>query len=177
MVLKRRVIFTAHDHRDKPIELKPGALGRGVPVRMLVLSPNHRLLVDDGKGREVLVPAKALTDLPGIRQRLGARRVIYIHLVMDLHEIVSAESAAAETYLAGDHAMNAALPGLRRALATLPGPLPTEAARPLFGAAAARRMLATLPAGKCLAPPDKHASLPREQERLRGNAQWVSSTF
>jgi hypothetical protein len=177
MVLSRAASFDAAEHPDKPIELKPGALGHGIPGRMLVLSPNHRVLIDDGRGREVLVPAKALTGRPGIRQRHGARHVLYYHLVLDLHEIVMAEGAATETYLAGDHAMAVALPGLRWALASLPGPAPSQPARPLFGAAAARRMLATRALGKCLAPPVKHATLRSEQKRREGKASWVSSTF
>ncbi|MFX0541174.1 Hint domain-containing protein [Roseovarius sp. S4756] len=177
MMLSRTATFDAAEHKDKPIELKPGTLGYGTPERMLVLSPNHRILIEDARGVEVLVPAKALTGRPGIRQRRGARHAHYIHLVLDRHEIILAEGAAAETYLAGDHAMAAALPGLRQALATLPDPLPIQPARPLFGAAAARRMLAARPLGKCLAPPPKHASLAPIEKRLRNDASWASSTF
>ncbi|WP_281967434.1 Hint domain-containing protein [Roseovarius nanhaiticus] len=183
MVLARTAIFDprpsdgADADRDKPIELKPGTLGHGLPERMLILSPNHRILVTDAAGREVLVPAKALTGYPGIRRRRGARQVRYLHLVLARHEIILAEGAATESYLAGDHAMAAALPGLRHALATLPGPLPDKPARPIFGAAAARRMLAARAIGKVLAPPPKHATLAPGIKRQEDYVQWASSTF
>ncbi|MFD0857759.1 Hint domain-containing protein [Roseovarius aquimarinus] len=177
MVIARTALFGPAPHKYKPIELKPGALGHGTPEEVLVLSPNHRILIEDARGREVLVPAKALAGRTGIRQRQGARQVRYVHLVLDRHEIVLAEGAAVESFLAGDHALAAALPGLRRALARLPGPLPTEPARPLFGASAARRMLAARAPGKCLAPPVKHATLPPERIGQGGCAPWASSIF
>ncbi len=158
LILARHVVFNGPDMRDKPIEVKAGALGPAVPMRTLVLSPNHRLLLLDRAGREVLVPAKALTDVPGIRQRRGARQMRYIHLVLADHQIVTANGAPAETYLAGSYATRAALPGLRRALAGLVGPGPVQPARPLIGASAARRMLAASH-GICLAAPAKHASI------------------
>ncbi len=159
MVLAREVVFAGPDMRDKPIEVKAGALGPAVPTRMLILSPNHRLLLLDSAEREVLVPAKALIGMPGIRQRRGARQVRYVHLVLADHHIITANGAQAETYLAGSYATRAALPGLRRALADLDGPGPVQPARPLIGASAARRLLVARKGVICLAPARKHASI------------------
>ncbi len=56
----------------KPVLIRAGALGRSLPETDLLVSPNHRVLINNEKSalyfedREVLVAAKHLTDLEGV---------------------------------------------------------------------------------------------------------------
>ncbi|MFK7878897.1 Hint domain-containing protein [Roseobacter sp.] len=80
-----------------PIEFKPGSLGPGRPQRTLRLSPQHRLLF----GKDYLMPARGLTDLPKVRIMKGCLQVSYHHLLLDDHHIIFAEGAHVETFLPG----------------------------------------------------------------------------
>ncbi|MGV6847971.1 MAG: Hint domain-containing protein [Marinibacterium sp.] len=113
-----------HQLRDapglRPVRITAGALGGGLPVRDLIVSPQHRMLVDSRIARrmfgndEVLVTAKKLTALPGIARDRRARAVTYYHLVLDRHDVLIAEGAPSESFFAGPMAL-AALPASARA--------------------------------------------------------------
>ena len=92
--------------RHKPILIKAGALGAGLPERDLVVSPQHRMLVpgDDGSAPK-LVAAKHLTHLRGVRVKAGVRQVVYVHLLFDRHEVLFANGAASESFLPGPVAL------------------------------------------------------------------------
>jgi hypothetical protein len=77
----------------QPILITAGALGGGLPLRDLVVSPDHGMYLA-GK----LIPAKALTNGFTIRQ-LNRRRVTYYHIELAEHAVIFAEGAAAESYL------------------------------------------------------------------------------
>jgi hypothetical protein len=59
------------------------------------------------EGREVLIPAKALVDMRGVRRMQGCRQVTYVHLVFDRHEIVRAEGSWTESFFPGAYALSA----------------------------------------------------------------------
>ena len=89
-----------------PVRIAPGALGRGLPERGLVVSPQHRVLLSGstvelmfGEG-EVLAPALHLVGRPGIA-RAGMNPVTYVHIMFDRHEIVCSEGAWTESYQPG----------------------------------------------------------------------------
>lgn len=94
----------------QPIYLRAGALGKGVPERDMMVSPNHRMLLTSDlaevmfEEREVLVAAKHLTDLEGI-DRIGASDVTYIHLMFDQHEVILADGAWTESFQPGDYSL------------------------------------------------------------------------
>jgi len=139
--------------RLRPIRIRAGALGQGLPVRDLIVSPQHRMLLASPIVRrmfardEVLVPALRLVGLPGITRCDTPGPVDYVHLLMARHEIVFADGAPTETLFPGPMAL-AALDGPARAdLLALrpdlaaPGAAPVPA-RPIPSGQAARQLVA-----------------------------------
>ena len=76
-----------------PIRIAAGAFGPGVPVRALLLSPDHAVLCG-----EVLVPVKALVNGATIAP-CPVDRVTYWHVELDSHDVLLAEGLACESYL------------------------------------------------------------------------------
>jgi hypothetical protein len=140
------------DPRHWPVTIARGALGRGLPHRSLVLSPQHRIMIAGPIATrlfgttQVLVPVKALVGAPGITQGLPETgRVTYMHLMCDRHVVLRAEGVAAESLYLGPMA-RAALPrdALDEILTLFPdldGQLP-QPARPLVPAGRGRALLA-----------------------------------
>ena len=91
----------------KPVLIRKGALGRGLPERDMMVSPQHRVLVSGERTqlyfeeREVLVAAKHLVDGGGIRtaETLGTT---YLHMLFDHHEVVLSDGAWTESFQPGD---------------------------------------------------------------------------
>ena len=118
-----------------PIHIATGALAKNQPARPLMVSPQHRVLVSGpavqricGK-KEVLIPAKALLERPGVSQMGPAKDVHYYHLLFGRHELVQAEGALCESFFPGPMAMEMLSPENRREvqrllLATPDGTLP-----------------------------------------------------
>ncbi|MFA9230595.1 MAG: Hint domain-containing protein [Microgenomates group bacterium] len=91
----------------RPIKISQGALGKGLPLRSMKVSPQHRMLFEGARAEllfgepEVLIAAAHLTVLPGIEQVL-THGVTYIHLLMDRHEILQADGAWTESFQPAD---------------------------------------------------------------------------
>ena len=91
----------------KPILVRAGSLGHGLPDRDLMVSPNHRLLVANDRTalyfdeHEVLVAAKHLTAARGIHS-VDAAGASYIHFMCDRHEVVLSNGAWTESFQPGD---------------------------------------------------------------------------
>ena len=80
-----------------PIRIARGALGDGLPVRDLFVSPDHALHVDG-----LLVQAGALVNGTTItRAPAPAPRFTYFHVELEDHALVLAEGVPAETFV--DH--------------------------------------------------------------------------
>jgi len=103
--------FSARTDAQKPIELKAGSMGNGLPRRDLIVSPLHRMVLDGRfvhqlhKVSEVLAPAKALVKRPDIRRMQGKKQITYYSLLFDRHEVIFAEGAATESFRPGPIAM------------------------------------------------------------------------
>lgn len=91
----------------RPILIRKGALGKEQPMRDMIVSPNHRVLVNSGQvellfeEHEVLVAAKHLVGLPGV-ERLKSQDVTYVHIMFDQHEVVLSDGAWTESFQPGD---------------------------------------------------------------------------
>ena len=113
MILERQIDFTTETEKLKPICFKPNSLGPGRPSRVLCVSPQHRMLLADEAGQELLVPAKSLTDRKGVRVMRGKRQVTYFHLVFDRHEIILSEGTPTESFFPGPVALSSIPPEVR----------------------------------------------------------------
>jgi hypothetical protein len=76
-----------------PVRVRAGAFGEGLPVRDLLLSPDHSVFVDG-----VLIPIRYLVNGATIAQE-SVSGVHYFHVELDRHGILLAERLPAESYL------------------------------------------------------------------------------
>ncbi|MFN4057388.1 MAG: Hint domain-containing protein [Roseinatronobacter sp.] len=85
--------------------IRAGALGHGLPVRDLRVSPWHRVLVCGQRAElmfgehEVLVAAAHLVGQPGISRDNAP--VTYVHVMFDTHQIIRSEGAWSESFQPG----------------------------------------------------------------------------
>lgn len=100
-----------HADHLRPVLIRAGALGGGLPERDMLVSPNHRILVANDKSalyfeeREVLVAAKHLTGLEGV-DTCQAAGVVYVHFMFDQHEVVLSDGAWTESFQPGDQTLD-----------------------------------------------------------------------
>jgi hypothetical protein len=78
-----------------PVRVKAGAIDENVPVRDLLLSPDHAVLIGDA-----LFQAGALVNGASIVREAGVPEVFtYYHIELDDHALVLAENTPAETFI------------------------------------------------------------------------------
>lgn len=139
----------------KPVKIKAGALGRNLPSRDLIVSPQHRILVGgsgqiEGMGdTEAFAPAKSLTELRGIRHMKGKTKITWVHFACDQHEVVFANGCLSESLLLGPMVVKGLTDAEYRALTDVYGSAPSPdaalngpPARPCLKVGEARRLLA-----------------------------------
>lgn len=91
----------------RPVLIQQGALGKGLPERDMMVSPQHRVLIANDKTalyfeeREVLVAAKHLTDMEGI-DVVDVSHTSYIHIMFDQHEVILSDGIWTESFQPGD---------------------------------------------------------------------------
>jgi hypothetical protein len=90
----------------RPIRLRRGALG-SVPDDELRISPEHRVLVTGQRAQalygcdEVLVRAADLLDYRSIAPDLALHGVVYVHLLLEDHQILFANGLPCESFHPG----------------------------------------------------------------------------
>ncbi|WP_397544422.1 Hint domain-containing protein [Roseovarius salis] len=109
----------------RPVRICAGALGEGLPVRDMLVSRQHRMLIHSRIANrmfgvsEVLVPAIKLTALPGIFVDQSINEVEYFHLLFDAHEVIVAEGAPTESLFTGPEALKSVSPEARQEILTI----------------------------------------------------------
>lgn len=92
----------------RPVQFSEGTVGND---RILVVSPQKRILIDDWRAEvyfgedRVLVAAQALVDDRTARQVLPERGVDYVVLLCDRHEVLLAEGALSESFHPGENGL------------------------------------------------------------------------
>jgi hypothetical protein len=94
--------FIAGNPEKWPVRIAAGALGGGLPLRDLSVSPGHSMLI----GGSLILVASLINGIT-IRQEQPAAQIDYFNIELDSHACVQAEGAWSETYADG--------PGLRNA--------------------------------------------------------------
>ena len=95
----------------RPVLIQKGSLGYGLPERDMLVSPNHRVLVNNDKTalyfeeREVLVAAKHLVGLKGI-DTVDTMGTTYIHFMFDRHEVVLSDGSWTESFQPGHQTLD-----------------------------------------------------------------------
>ena len=90
----------------RPVMIRAGALGRGLPLHDMLVSPQHRMLLNSERAalyfedREVLASAKHLTGMDGV-DLAAARATTYVHFMFDQHEVVLSNGAWSESFQPG----------------------------------------------------------------------------
>jgi len=88
----------------RPVLIRKGSLGPNRPSRDMVVSPQHRVLLDDWRAEyfygesELLVPAKHLINDRTIRRITPENGISYIHILFEQHQIVFSDGLPSESY-------------------------------------------------------------------------------
>lgn len=128
----------------KPVFLAKGSLGRGLPERDMMLSPDHRLLVANERGtalfreREVLVAARNLGAAQG-NAVVDVTGITYLHFLFDRHQIVLSDGVWTESFQPSDRVMHGMDEAQRREIMKLFPDLGSRKVQARF--TAARRVL------------------------------------
>jgi hypothetical protein len=112
----------------RPIRFRAGALGLGRPGDDLLVSPQHRMVVNGPAAQalfntpEVLVAAEDLINDVSIHVDVTQREVTYIHILLERHQVIWANGLETESFHPSNTALDTVVPEQRQTLlALLPG--------------------------------------------------------
>lgn len=97
----------------QPVRIAAGALAGAGPDRTMLVSPQHRVLIEGARAEmyfgesEVLVPAKHLTALAEVTRALPSEGVTYVHILFDRHEIVQSDGIWTESFQPAERTLGA----------------------------------------------------------------------
>ncbi len=109
----------------RPVRIAAGALGGGQPTRDLLVSRQHRMLVQSKIAErmfgmsEVLVPAIKFAELSGVSVHEATEDVQYFHVLLDDHKVIFAEGAPTESLFTGPEALKSMSPEAREEILTI----------------------------------------------------------
>ncbi len=102
-----RMSWPLESSSSKPIKISAGALGQNLPLRDLVVSPQHKVLLtkdrtfDGLPEQQFLAPAKGLLSWPGVRLMKGKLDVVYYHILLAKHSILFSDGLPSESFYPG----------------------------------------------------------------------------
>ncbi|MFG6591781.1 Hint domain-containing protein [Sulfitobacter sp. 1A12157] len=88
----------------RPVRFRPGALGIARPDAPLLVSPDHRIVLQGAQARdlfnsdEVLVAAKDLINGRSVASDTSLREVTYIHVLLAAHQVMWANGVETESF-------------------------------------------------------------------------------
>ncbi len=109
----------------RPIRFRSGALGTGRPDQDLLVSPQHRMLVRGPSALalfntpEVLVAAENLVNDLSVTVDHSTREVVYVHILLERHNIVWANGLETESFHPSNTALDMIEAGQRAGLLQL----------------------------------------------------------
>lgn len=92
---------------NRPVRIEAGALGPNLPAKALEVSPQHRIMLRSKIAErmfgeaEVLVPVQYFIGLPGVDRVRGIRPTQYIHLLVEGHQVLTANGTPTESLFVG----------------------------------------------------------------------------
>ncbi|SFR48576.1 cadherin-like domain-containing protein [Litoreibacter janthinus] len=125
----------------QPVRIQKGSLGNGLPERDMLVSPNHRMLVNNDRvslyfeENEVLVSAKHLVNPTEGVQTINSMGTTYIHFMFDSHEVVLSNGAWTESFQPGDYSLKGIGNAQRNEIFELFPELQGEAGREAYASA------------------------------------------
>jgi len=109
----------------RPVRIMRDALGDNTPTKDLLVSPQHRILLDDWRAEimfgeiEVLVAAVHLINGDSITRDFGCGDVTYYHFMFDDHQTVIANGMKTESFFPGSRAVQGLDKEIRKELFAL----------------------------------------------------------
>lgn len=112
--LRKRALSSAEltaNTKLRPICITAGAMGNNLPDTDLIVSPQHRILVNSPIVKRifgdasVLISAKKCTKIPGIYVVNTDAPISYYHFLLDQHEIILANGVWSESLYPGREVM------------------------------------------------------------------------